>query len=158
MAKAKVQKESVPAKGGRPSAYTPEVATTICERLMQGESLSKICLDNEMPNKATVCRWLAKELEYKEFCDQYARAREIQAEMYADDIIDIADDKSHDTLITEKGEIPNTEWIMRTKLRVEARQWVATKLLPKKYGSHKAVDINHTGEVAIKPITGMVIT
>lgn len=144
--------------GGRPSVYTPLLAAAICERLMQGESLRSICLDEDMPDKATVCRWLANPKKHAKFCDQYARAREIQAEMMADDIIDIADEVQYDTTTNDNGDkTPDREWIMRSKLRVEARQWVASKLLPKKYGTHKAVEVKHSGELEIKPITGMVI-
>ena len=135
-------------KVGRPTAYTPEVAAAICARLMEGESLRKICLSEDMPTKGTVCNWLAA--NHPEFLDQYARAREIQAEMYADDIIDIADEKTNDTLVTDFGEMPNKEWIMRSQLRVDARKWVASKLIPKKYGNHKAIELTHEAGKSIE--------
>lgn len=70
----------------------------------------------------------------KDYEKQYVRAREEQADFLADEIIEIADDSSNDTIYTEKGEFENKEWTNRSKLRVEARKWTASKLKPKKYG------------------------
>lgn len=130
---------------GRPTDYSDELAAAICERLADGESLKAICDSAEMPNKATVYRWL---LARPEFCDLYTRAREDQADTLADEIIDIADDNSSDTITKENGdgstyEVANTEWINRSRLRVDARKWVASKLKPKKYGD-KVVN-EHSG-------------
>jgi hypothetical protein len=45
-----------PPKRGRSPGYTTEIAETICNRLVDGESLRAICADPAMPSKATVCR------------------------------------------------------------------------------------------------------
>ena len=63
-----------------------------------------------------------------EFAEQYARAREVQAETLADEIVSIAD---------EDGDP------QRQRLRVDARKWVASKLKPKRYGDK--VTNEHTG-------------
>src|SRR5438132_11993133 len=52
----------------RPVDYTPEIASTICGRLFDGETLSEICRDPAMPDKPTVMRWMAQDLK---FLDQY---------------------------------------------------------------------------------------
>jgi hypothetical protein len=109
------------AKIGRPSLYTPELADEICTRLANGESLRAICLDDAIPSVGTVLRWVG---EHDEFQKQYARAREIQAETHADDIVTIADGGGEDDSVRTA----------RDRLRVDARKWVASKLLPKKYG------------------------
>jgi hypothetical protein len=44
-------------KRGRPSDYTDDIATAICDRLAKGESLRAICATEGMPDKATVLRW-----------------------------------------------------------------------------------------------------
>ena len=49
-----------PPKRGRSFGYSTEIAETICDRLVNGESLRTICADPAMPAKATVCRWLAR--------------------------------------------------------------------------------------------------
>jgi hypothetical protein len=90
-----------------------------------------------MPNKATVFRWLAAN---PSFSDQYARAREAQADSLADEMLDIADDGSNDWMEVKdrEGAImgwrENGEAMRRSQLRIDARKWLAGKLRPKKYG------------------------
>lgn len=123
------------ARTGRPSDYTQEIADEICTRLANGESLRAICnsdRDDFMPAMGTVLRWVG---EKPEFRDQYARAREIQAESHADEIVTIADG--------DKFAEPDAVGVARDRLRVDARKWVASKLLPKKYGD-KVVN-EHSG-------------
>jgi hypothetical protein len=130
---------------GRTSEYTEAIADEICERLSEGESLRKICLDEHMPNKATVFRWLAAR---QDFSDQYARARESQADALADEIVDIADEVEHDTYLDKDGhETINQEVIARSRLRVDARKWVASKLKPKVYGDKVEASLNHSGKL-----------
>jgi len=102
----------------RPTDYNQEVADKICEAISNGQSLRSICDPADMPNKATVFRWLDR---HPEFGDQYARAREEQAEALADEIVSIADEAA-------------PEQVNQARLRVDARKWVASKLKPKKYG------------------------
>jgi len=124
-------------KVGRPTKYTIELGEHICE-LIAGttQSLTVLCSENDtLPHRATLIRWIGK---HPEFRDLYARAREAQADVLAEEIISIADETSNDTLTiqTRNGEIeaPNNEWINRSRLRVDARKWLASKLAPKKYG------------------------
>lgn len=117
---------------GRPTDYCQEKADLICEKLSDGCSLKEICAPDDMPTRSTVYRWLSL---HSEFSDMYVRAREEQAETLADEIIAIADETYDDIAIDDKGnERCNTEFIQRSKLRVDARKWVAAKLKPKKYG------------------------
>lgn len=122
---------------GRPSSYSAAVGDVICERLANGESLREICSDEDMPHKATVFRWLAVNQVFR---DQYARAREAQADVLADETIAIADDGRNDWMekFGKDGESLgwqiNGEAVSRSKLRVDARKWFAAKLQPKKYG------------------------
>jgi hypothetical protein len=121
----------------RASEYTQEMAEAICERLANGESLRTICSDEDMPSQSTVFRWLTAVAEFRE---QYALAREAQADTLADETLTIADDGRNDWM--EKygkdgdqiGWLVNGEAIGRSKLRVDARKWFASKLAPKKYG------------------------
>lgn len=116
----------------RPSRYTLKMADQICERLAEGESLRRICRDDHMPNKATVFRWLSLHTSFR---DQYARAREAQADALADEILDIADDGLNDSYEDDEGNRrTDHDVIARSKLRVDARKWIASKLKPKVYG------------------------
>lgn len=122
---------------GRPSDYSEEVTFRICARLADGESLRAICRDEDMPDKATVFRWLAA---HEEFRDQYARAREAQADTLVDEILEISDDGRNDYMANlGEGEDTlayrlNGEHVQRSKLRVDSRKWFASKVAPKKYG------------------------
>jgi hypothetical protein len=120
---------------GRPSDYTQEIADLICERIADGESLRSICSEAGMPSRMSVFRWLA-DPERASFRDQYARAREEQAEFYAESIVEIADECEVEA--SYKGEEVvldiSSSAIARNRLRVDARKWYASKLAPKKYG------------------------
>lgn len=132
----------------RPSEFTKEVADEICERLADGESLRSICDSEHIPNKSTVFRWLAAN---DAFCDQYTRAREAQADALFDDVLQIADDGRNDWMMRrgedDAGWTANGEHIQRSKLRIDARKWMAGKLRPKVYGEKQ--EIEHTGKMEI---------
>lgn len=137
--------------GGRPSTFTDEIADAICEALADGRSLRSICSAPDMPDKATVFRWLGDE-KHSSFRDRYARAREAQADSLFDDILDIADETKHDTVKGANGDdIPNSEWITRSRLRIDARKWMAGKLRPKVYGDK--IELEHSGEAPPIAIT-----
>jgi hypothetical protein len=128
----------------RPTKYSAATAQRICERLMRAESLRRICKSPDMPSIATVCSWLAN--RDHPFLEQYARARRIQAELLADEIIDIADNSTNDFMERErengtKLRAFDHENVQRSKLRLEARKWVAAKLLPKKYGDRNSIEL-----------------
>lgn len=125
---------------GRPTKYTQEIADYICQQLIAGRSLRNICENDEdvgVPHAATVFRWLG---ERADFCDQYRRAREAQADAMFDDLVSIADDGTNDWMEKELKsgaviEVPNHEHISRSKLRVDTRFWILARLQPKKYGN-----------------------
>ncbi len=138
------KKKPAPKKGkkGRPSLYTAKLAANICQRLAEGKSLRSICRDDAMPAISTVMGWLF-DGDHDEFSEQYARAREAQAEVRADEIVDIADDDTNDFTADKDGKrVADNEHIQRSRLRVDARKWIAAKLLPKRYGDK----LQHTGE------------
>ena len=120
---------------GRPSDFTDGLADAICERIADGESLRSICLSDDMPSKATVFRWLSLNISFQ---DQYARARDTQADVLFDEVIYIADNTvTGITTKTDKdGNTETTEGDMlnHRRLQIDARKWMAGKLRPKKYG------------------------
>jgi hypothetical protein len=134
---------------GRPSEFTTERGTEICERLANGESLRSICRDESMPSVPTVTRWLFK---FPEFHVQYALARARQAELWADDIIAIADNPVMGTVVTEKPtgvETRHGDMIEHRKLQIDARKWIAARILPKKYGAQVENGLVETDKPAI---------
>ncbi len=132
---------------GRPSTYTEKVGTIICDRIANGESLRSIARDPKLPGRETIYRWRDKN---SAFDKQYTRAREMLYEGWADEIIEIADDSTTD-LVTKTGrngatyEAVDQEHIQRSRLKVDTRKWLLSKLLPKQYGDR--VEVEHGGEV-----------
>ncbi|HDR8953372.1 TPA: terminase small subunit protein [Burkholderia vietnamiensis] len=120
--------------------FTQELADTICEHLVSGLSLRQIEAIEGMPSKTTILRWLADD-RFTSFRDQYARARDMQAEGMADEILEIADDGRNDWMEIQNRDGDNIGWkvngeaVQRSRLRIDARKWLLSKLLPKKYGT-----------------------
>ena len=113
---------------------TQALADEICEHIGDGKSLRSFCEQEGRPSAPTVCRWLRME-ETAWFAEQYARAREAQADALFNDILDIVD----------QAEDPQI-----ARLRMDARKWMAGKLRPKVYGEKVElggkVDHEHTHE------------
>ena len=103
-------------KMGRPSLFSQPLVDEICERISLGETLRSLCLDNHMPDRITVLRWLKK---YPEFRNQYTQARLDQADTFAEEIIDI-------------GRTAGDAQLGR--LQMDALKWASSKIAPKKYG------------------------
>ena len=123
---------------GRPSIYTAELAAQICEHIAQGKSLRTIAELEEMPAQSTIMAWL--DGSRPEFSEQYARAREAQADKLAEEALQIADDGRSDTYLDAEGnEKTDNEAIQRSRLRVDTRKWLASKMAPKKYGDKVAI-------------------
>lgn len=123
-------------RAGRKTEYDPAIAAEICTRISCGESLRQICMEERMPVHSTVYLWL---LQNKQFSDNYAKAREEQADTLADEIQAIADERPQE-IVDDKG-ISRTDsgWVTWQKNRIDARKWVAAKLKPKKYGDRQIV-------------------
>ena len=119
---------------GRPTDYTVELANEIVGHIATSTtSLKKLCESiSYWPNQQTVNRWRS---EKKEFSDLYDRALSKRAHLHAEEVLEIADNVDNDYMYDEEGnQIANTEHIARTKLRMEARKWIASKLASKVYG------------------------
>ncbi|EJK83545.1 hypothetical protein [Rhizobium sp. AP16] len=136
---------------GRPTKFTIKTSDIICDRIANGESLRSICLDEALPAKSTVFAWLT---QHEAFRTKYALAREAQADVLVDEMIDIADDGSNDWMEKKNadGELigwqENGEALRRSQLRISTRQWIAEKMRPKKYGAKVEVEHGVTNGVA----------
>lgn len=132
--------------GGRPSEYTQEIATEICRRITEGESVRSISRDESMPSIATIYSWIGRN---PEFLKQYEKAKEEQVETLADEMLEIADDARNDFVekALKSGEsivVGDSEMVNRSRLRVDTRKWIAERMKPKKYGPKS--DLNVGGQ------------
>ena len=120
-------------KGGRPTKYTKELGEEICNTLARSiDGIRRICKAHpHFPAFETIQEWREK---YSDFSNHYEAAKLKQALRFAEDIVDIVDDDSNDIMMTDKGAAVNSAAIQRARLRMDARKWIACKLLPKVYG------------------------
>lgn len=124
--------------GGRPTIYTDELAALICEHISSSsKSLRTICKEVEGVEVQTILSWLR---DKPEFLAQYTRSKQEQAQALADEIIAISDDAKNDYVDGEYGRVGNSTAVQRSKLMIDSRKWIASKLLPKKYGDKIEVD------------------
>lgn len=140
----------------RPTKYTNILSDKICELIattsLSTKSICEVC-DIDY---ATVKRWIADEKHT--FCAKYVRAKEKQIEHLAEEILDISDDGSNDLMRLTKAngeeyEAENKEVTSRSKLRVDSRKWLLSKLKPKKYGDK--LELSGDGQ---NPIVHAVLT
>jgi len=109
-----------------------------------------------MPHLDTIFDWLAK---HEQFSELYAHAREARAELHAEEILEIADDARNDFMEREakSGETftaLDTEAVLRSRLRIDTRKWLLSKLLPRQYGDKMQIAGDGGGPVIIA--TGVV--
>lgn len=132
---AKKNPEQKPPKPvGRPTIYNQELGHKICKVVAtHALGLTKLCnMFQWMPHKDTINEW---RWSNEQFSVIYTKAKIAQAELLAEDCVDIADDTSQDITFNKNGdEVCNTEFVNRSRLRVDTRKWLAAKLLPRIYG------------------------
>ena len=107
---------------GVQSSYTIEMAERICEELASGKHLHMICKEEWAPGERTVYQWLDKN---PDFAQLYAHARERQQEVFAAQVIAIAD--------TEKDSA-------KARNMMDARKWYAARVAPRKWGDKIEID------------------
>jgi len=111
-------------------AYNQEIADKVLASLALGNSLRKSC--NGLCSPSTILEWTA---ENAEFGEHYTRVRARAYEMLADELVEIADDSTNDTIVDEDGNVrTNQEVVARSRLRLDTRKWMLAKMLPKVYG------------------------
>lgn len=130
--KTKAKALAQPKKIGAPTKYSEALADEICTRISAGKALVKICPELGI-GIVSVWTWLDK---YPDFLSKYVRAREVQADVLADEIVAIADELEIEA--KHQGETVTLDVsataVQRNRLRVDARKWYASKVAPKKYG------------------------
>ena len=108
-----------------------DVFNYVCLEIEKGRALRNVLKDDNMPSTSTFYQWLDSN---EEKAKQYARATQVRADIIFDEIIDIADDSSGDKKVVEHGEVMDGEYVARSRIRIDTRKWVLSKLNPKKYG------------------------
>lgn len=165
MPKSKKKKKTIPIDTPKRGRGRPR---TIPRELV----ISKVCKIIARSNKClnTAIKEVNKELNQRidvgmifdwldnspELTKQYARAKEEQADYLVDEMLNIADDSSEDEIFIEADtkdgksakRVANNEFVQRSRLRVDTRKWIASKLKPKRYGDK--IDLNPSGPVEVR--------
>lgn len=129
---------------GRPTIYTKKLADEICRRIAEGESLRTIVADPKIPSASTICRWLLDDNK-KDFWEHYAHARNVQAELMFEELLEIAD--KSDKVVSSGAAKKSGAYANNQRLKVDTRKWYLSKVLPKKFGDK--LDLTSDGK-AIK--------
>jgi transposase-like protein len=127
----------------RPTTYSPELAKRICE-LVAGSTmtLQQIARHLGIASAGVIQVWRQR---HTDFAEMYARAREMQMELRADELLEIADDGSNDWMGVEAEEgrivrVLDHEHVRRSEVRINTRKWLMTKFAPKRFGQRPQPD------------------
>ena len=115
----------------RPTKYTEKLEQRMLEEIASGRSVISLCREEKWtPNADTWYRWMYK---IDGLSDRYTRAKSISSEFHADQILAIADEADNQTFQV-------------ARLQIDARKWVASKLVPNKYGEKSQIDHTSSDE------------
>lgn len=130
---------------------TPENAERICALISEGYTLRQVGREIGCTASA-IMNWERDDAGFRE---RYVRAMELRWERMAEEIQEISDDGTNDWVERERDDddnpitVPNHEHIQRSKLRVDSRKWLLSKMLPKKYGDRTTIAGDPDAPVAV---------
>ena len=135
--------------------YSQALADEICLRMALGETVSKICDDEHMPDKVVVYRWRAARPDFNQ---SYARARVDQMHAWSDEIITLADGDGLEsdfnfTVPLDHKDLERIEsagyirfrykktHVSRAELMIKTRQWLMSRLAAEDFGDKSSVSV-----------------
>ena len=94
-----------------------------------------------MPDSNTFYKWMNED---EQKLEQYARAREEQADYYLDEMIRVAYENNADVYVEpETGNVKiDGNVVQRSRLIVDSLKWSMARIAPKKYGDLNTTDLN----------------
>lgn len=137
---------------------TDEIIQSILDELTDGRTMTSICMDEGMPTRRTVSRWLTAD---PDFLRRYNAATEIQADIWFEKVVDTAEGKYDEEILSqmpEKGatESPNSHRHMLLAFkeqRIKAYMYTAGKMKPTKYGANQLIEVNSRVETKTTTVT-----
>ena len=98
-----------------------------------------------MPAYSVLWAWLKANPDFEA---AYAEARRVGCQRLADELVEIADEGINDTYVDANGNRrTDHDVVNRSRLRVDTRKWLLSKMLPKVYGDRVALD--HAGSIGV---------
>ena len=102
---------------------TTQLTDQICQELMNGQPLTRICSNKDLPSLATINRWIAK---HPSFAKQITNARRVGTQYYLDKMI-------------EELETMSAKDVGIVREKLHHYRWLSRKLLPNLYGDKQEV-------------------
>ena len=115
------------------------IMAELCARVADGESVAQICESLRMPSRASLYEWIHDDVV---FADMFKRAYSERGEKFAEET----------TLLADEAREAPPELTSAYKLAVETRRWVASRLIPKKYGDRVALVGDSENPVAVQHV------
>jgi hypothetical protein len=116
---------------GRPIEYSKEVADRVLILATKFTLPKLVKLHKTLPSEGLVRVWILDNVDG--FAERWKRARRIFLEGLADEVIDLSDDSKGD-------EAKNFNSVQRSKLKVESRMWLLSKLKRDLFGNAAEAD------------------
>jgi hypothetical protein len=120
-------------------SYSPKLAAKICDLIAEGESLRTIGEMDGMPSRRTMRGWLNA---HPEFEREYEIARRERTDNLVDEAVEIADSVTGSTDAAE---------VNAARLQVDTRKWLASKLLPERFGDKVTTEVTGPGGKDLLP-------
>ncbi|MEK2643885.1 terminase small subunit-like protein [Bdellovibrio sp. BCCA] len=102
--------------------FSQIIADLICQKIMEGESLSAICKQEGFPSYSVVCRWRNEQPRFKDDLEQAYKDR---AEYYLEKVLEIA------------GAIEPNESARKARIKLDAYKWCAGIAAPEEKPSRQ---------------------
>ena len=115
----------------------PDKAKIVLERIASGMSLRKATEANEPCSMGVFLGWVNKT---PELAEQYARAREIRADIIFEDLEYLANEQPR---TAPDGKI-DSGWVQMQRLKIDTFKWQLGKMKPKVYGDK--LDVTSGGD------------
>ena len=127
------------------------IIETVLDQIAAGVTLRELSRRPEYPSINTIRHHLVRDAALAE---RYARARMLQLDNWADEIIEIADDGRNDWMRrnADGDFIGDRESVERSRQRIEARKWLLSKLRPERYGDRLEVTGRDGGPIALSVV------
>lgn len=132
----------------------PQNMNLICTRIAEGFTLRQIGKELGCDASAIV-HWRTAD---EAFSQRYALAMSARADRMADEIVEIADEGSNDWMEREGVMVPDHEHIQRSRLRVDTRKWLMSKMVPKRYGERTTTELTGAEGAPLVPVLNVVLS
>lgn len=111
--------------GGTATVYDPIIAAEVCQRVAQGETLSRVCGVPPFPSARAFQAWV---VAYPELRDAWVAARRVKATSLFDEALDLARD------LKEGRKSVTSNEVNALRVAIDTLRWAASKLDPGQYG------------------------